>query len=128
MRDALWRMSAAAQAEAVRGGEVSAVDLVDSHLDRIAAVNPRVNAVTQLLAERARAAAAQLDRRRAAGDLLGPLAGVPFTVKESTAIEGAATTFGTARFRDLVAPADAPRWPGCARRGPSPSGTATSPR
>ncbi|WP_328960721.1 amidase [Streptomyces virginiae] len=108
MRDALWRMSAAAQAEAVRGGEVSAVDLVDSHLDRIAAVNPRVNAVTQLLAERARAAAAQLDRRRAAGDLLGPLAGVPFTVKESTAIEGAATTFGTARFRDLVAPADAP--------------------
>ncbi|MCX4956815.1 amidase [Streptomyces virginiae] len=108
MRDALWRMSAAAQAEAVRGGEVSAVELVDSHLDRIAAVNTRVNAVTQLLAERARAAAAQLDRRRAAGDLLGPLAGVPFTVKESTAIEGAATTFGTARFRDLVAPADAP--------------------
>ncbi|WP_030716833.1 amidase [Streptomyces sp. NRRL S-237] len=108
MQDALWRMSAAAQAEAVRGGEVSAVELVDSHLDRIAAVNPRVNAVTQLLAERARAAAAQLDRRRAAGDPLGPLAGVPFTVKESTAIEGAATTFGSARFRDLVASADAP--------------------
>ncbi|MGW3322814.1 amidase [Streptomyces virginiae] len=108
MQDALWRMSAAAQAEAVRAGEVSAVELVDSHLDRIAAVNPRVNAVTQLLAERAREAAAQLDRRRAAGDPLGPLAGVPFTVKESTAIEGVPTTFGTARFRDLVASADAP--------------------
>ncbi|MFE7814483.1 amidase [Streptomyces sp. NPDC057433] len=38
---------------------------------------------------------------------LGPLAGVPFTVKESTAVEGVPTTFGTARFRDLVAPADA---------------------
>ncbi|MFE6082831.1 amidase [Streptomyces virginiae] len=108
MQDALWRMSAAAQAEAVRGGKVSAVELVDSHLDRIASVNPTVNAVTQLLAERAREAAGRLDRRRAAGDPLGPLAGVPFTVKESTAIEGVPTTFGTARFRDLVAPADAP--------------------
>ncbi|MGW2583292.1 amidase [Streptomyces virginiae] len=108
MQDALWRMSAAAQAEAVRGGKVSAVELVDSHLDRIAWVNPTVNAVTQLLAERAREAAGRLDRRRAAGDPLGPLAGVPFTVKESTAIEGVPTTFGTARFRDLVASADAP--------------------
>ncbi|MER5416672.1 amidase [Streptomyces virginiae] len=108
MQDALWRMSAAAQADAVRGGKVSAVELVDSHLDRIASVNPTVNAVTQLLAERAREAAGRLDRRRAAGDPLGPLAGVPFTVKESTAIEGVPTTFGTARFRDLVASADAP--------------------
>ncbi|MYV78573.1 indole acetimide hydrolase [Streptomyces sp. SID1046] len=108
MQDALWRMSAAAQAEAVRGGKVSAVELVDSHLDRIASVNPTVNAVTQLLAERAREAAGRLDRRRAAGDPLGPLAGVPFTVKESTAIEGVPTTFGTACFRHLVASADAP--------------------
>jgi hypothetical protein len=108
MQDALWKMSAAAQAEAVRCAHVSAVELVDSHLDRIAEVNPQVNAVTQLLAERAREAAAQTDRRRAAGEALGPLAGVPFTVKESTAIEGVPTTFGTERFRDLVAAADAP--------------------
>ncbi|WP_030241854.1 amidase [Streptomyces sp. NRRL S-350] len=108
MGDALWKLTAAAQAEAVRGGEVSAVELVESHLERIAEVNPEVNAVTQLLAERARQAAEWTDRRRAAGEELGPLAGVPFTVKESTAIEGVATTFGTPRFRDLVAPADAP--------------------
>ena len=108
MQDALWMMPAAAQAEAVRSADVSAVELVDSHLDRIAEVNPQVNAVTQLLAERAREAAAQTDRRRAAGEELGPLAGVPFTVKESTAVEGVPTTFGTERFRDLVAPADAP--------------------
>ncbi|CAM5741277.1 Glutamyl-tRNA(Gln) amidotransferase subunit A, chloroplastic/mitochondrial [Streptomyces alboniger] len=108
MQDALWKMPAAAQAEAVRSAEVSAVELVDSHLDRIAEVNPQVNAVTQLLAERAREAAVQTDRRRAAGATLGPLAGVPFTVKESTAIEGVPTTFGTERFRDLVASADAP--------------------
>ncbi|MEV6733027.1 MULTISPECIES: amidase [unclassified Streptomyces] len=108
MLDPLWQMSAAAQAEAVRRADVSAVELVDSHLARIAEVNPQVNAVTQLLAERARAAAAHTDRLRAAGAVLGPLAGVPFTVKETTAVEGVPTTFGVERFRDLVAPADAP--------------------
>ncbi|MCS0638379.1 amidase [Streptomyces sp. LP05-1] len=108
MTDTLWRLTATEQAAAVRSGEVSAVELVDSHLERIAEVNPRINAVTQLLAERARAAAAGTDRRRAAGEDPGPLAGVPFTVKETTAVEGVPTTFGVPRFRDLVAPADAP--------------------
>ncbi|WP_329312679.1 amidase [Streptomyces sp. NBC_01278] len=108
MPDPLWKLSAAAQARAVRRADVSAVELVDSHLERIAEVNPQVNAVTQLLAERARTAAARTDRLRAEGAPLGPLAGVPFTVKETTPVEGAATTFGTPRFRDLVAPADAP--------------------
>ncbi|MET8976544.1 amidase [Streptomyces sp. NPDC004539] len=107
-QNALWTMTAAAQAEAVRSGEISAAELVDSHLERIAEVNPRVNAVTQVTAERARAGAARVDGRRAAGEELGPLAGVPFTVKETTAIEGVPTTLGAARFRDLVAPADAP--------------------
>ncbi|MFE2474541.1 amidase [Streptomyces sp. NPDC059389] len=107
MLDPLWKMSAAAQAEAVRRGEVSAAELVSSHLERIAEVNPQVNAVTQVMAERARAAAARTDRLRAEGAALGPLAGVPFTVKETTAVEGVPTTFGTPRFRDRVAPADA---------------------
>ncbi|MFB6891699.1 amidase [Kitasatospora sp. NPDC056327] len=108
MGEDLWRLSAAAQARAVRGGEVSAAELVESHLERIRKVNPEVNAVTRLLAERAREAAGRTDRRRAAGEVLGPLEGVPFTVKETTAVEGVPTTFGTPRFRDLVAPADAP--------------------
>ncbi|MEV5710187.1 amidase [Actinoallomurus sp. NPDC052274] len=108
MQDAVWKMTAAEQAAAVRDGDVSAVELIDGHLARIAEINPRVNAVTQLLAERAREAAARIDRRRAAGEEPGPLAGVPFTVKETTAIEGVPTTFGTPRFRDLIAPADAP--------------------
>ncbi|WP_234380517.1 amidase [Streptomyces sp. CMB-StM0423] len=108
MPDDLWKLPAAEQAEAVRGAHVSAVELVDSHLDRIAEINPQVNAVTQLLAERAREAAARTDRLRSAGVALGPLAGVPFTVKESTPVEGVPTTFGVKRFRDLVAAADAP--------------------
>ncbi|MFJ8160403.1 amidase [Streptomyces sp. NPDC096136] len=108
MREDLWKMTAAAQAGAVRDGEVSAAELVESHLERIAQVNPRVNAVTQLMAERARVDAALTDRRRAEGGELGPLAGVPFTVKETTPVGGVPTTFGVPRFRDLVAAADAP--------------------
>jgi amidase len=108
MRDALWKMTARAQAAAVRDGTVTAVELVDAHLERIAEVNPAVNAVTQLLAERARAEAAEADRRHAAGTEPGPLAGVPFTVKESTAIAGVPTTYGAKRFRDAVASSDAP--------------------
>ncbi|MFF5703713.1 amidase [Streptomyces sp. NPDC012794] len=106
--EAFWRRPAAAQARAVHRGEVSAVELVESHLERIAEVNPRANAVTQLMADRALEAAAATDRRRAAGEPLGPLAGVPFTVKETTPVEGVPTTFGAQRFRDFVAPADAP--------------------
>ncbi|MEU2791509.1 amidase [Streptomyces sp. NPDC007100] len=105
---ALWELSAGEQAAAVRSGEVSAVELADRHLERIAEVNPAVNAVTQLLADRARAAAAGVDRRRAAGEDPGPLAGVPFTVKETTAIEGVPTTYGAERFRHNVARCDAP--------------------
>ncbi|MFF3013573.1 amidase [Streptomyces sp. NPDC057939] len=108
MGDALWKMSAGRQAAAVRSGEVSAAELVGSHLERIAAVNPAVNAVTRLIADGARAAAARTDRARAAGEALGPLAGVPFTVKESTPVKGIPTTFGVPRFRGLVAASDAP--------------------
>ncbi|MGW1176041.1 amidase [Kitasatospora sp. NPDC002543] len=103
----VWSRTATELATAVRAGEVSALDVVDGHLARIAEVNPRLNAVTQLLADSARSAARDTDRRRAAGEELGPLAGVPFTVKECTPVAGVPTTFGTPRFRDHVATDDA---------------------
>ncbi|WP_404870679.1 amidase [Kitasatospora griseola] len=103
----MWKLSAGALAAAVRAGEVSALDVMDAHLDRIAAVNPRINAVTQMFGDRARAEARRIDRRRAAGEQLGPLAGVPFTVKECIRVEGYPTTFGIRRFADLTARADA---------------------
>lgn len=100
--------TAAELAAAVASGDLTAQEAVEAHLERIAAVNPAVNAVTAPLADRARAEAAQVDRRRAAGEPLGPLAGVPFTVKENIHVAGTATTFGVPRLRDLVAREDAP--------------------
>ncbi|MER7667019.1 amidase [Kitasatospora sp. NPDC096128] len=103
-----WKLGATELAAAVARGELSAAEVVESHLERIAAVNPAVNAVTQLRADAVREAARETDRRRAAGEPLGPLAGVPFTVKENIRVAGLATTHGVPRFRDHVAATDAP--------------------
>ncbi|MFI1995635.1 amidase [Actinoplanes sp. NPDC020271] len=103
MTEELWRLSATRQAAAVRAGDLSAVELTEQHLSRIAQVNPAINAITQLLADQALEDAAAIDRNPA-----GPLAGVPFTVKENLAVAGVPTTHGASRLRNLVAAADAP--------------------
>ncbi|MGK5632560.1 amidase [Streptomyces sp. URMC 123] len=104
----LWRRNATELGAAVARGEVDAAEVVESHLERVAATNPAVNAVTQLMADAARRAARELDRRRARGEALGPLAGVPFTVKENIHVAGWPTTHGVPALRDHVAAADSP--------------------
>ena len=104
----MWKLTAHELASGVRDGAFTATDVVEAHLERIAGTNPEINAITRLLADRARTAAVETDRRRAAGEPLGPLAGVPFTVKENIDIGGVPTTHGVPRFRDAVAAADSP--------------------
>src|SRR6266498_5791714 len=90
--------SALALAALVRSGQVSAREVVQAHLDRIGQVNEAVNAVTRVLAEDALAAADRLEGARAAGAPLGPLAGVPVTVKENHDVAGTPTTLGVRAF------------------------------
>lgn len=104
----LWEMSARAQAAAIRAGEVTSVEVVQAHLDRIDAVNPVVNAVTRTMPEDSLAAAAAVDAAVAAGEDLGPLAGVPFTIKENVDVAGQATTHGLQALAEAVAASDAP--------------------
>src|SRR6266436_4913504 len=66
----------------IRRGEVSAVAAVEAYIERLEAVNPALNALVVRRFAEARAEAAELDGRRAAGLPLGPLAGVPVTIKE----------------------------------------------
>jgi aspartyl-tRNA(Asn)/glutamyl-tRNA(Gln) amidotransferase subunit A len=87
--------------------QVSAVEVMQAHLDRIAAVNPKINAVMTLLAEQGLAAARAADEAVAAGDAVGPLHGVPFTVKDSLDVAGVVTTRGSTLFRDHVPAVDA---------------------
>jgi amidase len=99
--------SATKLAAAIRAKEVSALAVVDAHLERIAEVNPALNAVVQLCADRARAEARQADAALARGEIPGPLHGVPFTVKDSLSTEGIMTTAGTPGRASFVPARDA---------------------
>ena len=104
----LWESSAMELAELVRTGEVRAMEIIDAHLDRIATVNPSVNAITAVLAEAAREQAKEVDAMRESGAALGPLAGVPFSVKENIDVAGSATTHGVPALKNAIAKCDAP--------------------
>jgi amidase len=106
--NALTAMSALELAARVAAREVSCVEVVDAHLARIAEVNPTLNAVVTTMPHAARTEAAALDARIAAGEAVGPLAGVPITVKENIDVAGMATTWGVPALAGAIVPVDAP--------------------
>ena len=93
-------------ARAVQQGEVSPVAVVEAALARIEERNPSVNAFVLVCADRALDDARALERRIRRGDSVGPLAGVPFGVKDLEDVGGLPTTYGSAVFVDHIAPAD----------------------
>ena len=103
----LIRQSAATLAEAIAEGEVSAREVTQAHLDRIAEVDDRVHAFLHVDAEGALATADDVDARRAAGDPLGPLAGVPLALKDIVAMKGVPTTCGSRILEGWRPPYDA---------------------
>src|SRR5579871_1059192 len=104
----LWRLSATELARKIAAKEASSLEVIEAHLERIEAVNPKLNAIVRLLADDARAAASEADRAVAAGGPLGPLHGVPVTVKENIDMAGLATTWGVPALAEAVVPVDAP--------------------
>ena len=89
-----WQWSAAEIAAVVRSGRITATAVLASVRERLAAVEPDLNALVVPTPERAERVAAELDRRRAAGETLGPLAGVPISIKECYRLAGTPTTLG----------------------------------
>ena len=104
----LWQKPATELARLIADRKVSSVEVVEAHLHRIEAVNPKVNAIVRVLADEARAGAALADQAVARGDRLGPLHGVPFTVKENIDVAGLPTTWGVPALSGAVVPMDAP--------------------
>src|SRR6266404_5040029 len=104
----LWRWDAVELAAAIRTRRISSHEATRSVLERLAAVNPALNAVTVLLADEALAAADRADTAVRRGDALGPLHGVPVTIKENVDQEGVTTPNGVPAFKDLVAKSDSP--------------------
>lgn len=111
MAEELWRWDATALAEGIRTRNISAREAVESCLARLAAVNPKLNAVTFDLSAQARTAADRADalvaHARSHAEL-GPLHGVPVTIKENVDQEGCPTTNGVVAYRDAIATADSP--------------------
>jgi amidase len=98
----LWKRSAQELAALIANKKASSVEIVDAHLARIEAVNPTVNAIVRVLSNEARAAAADADRKVASGEPLGPLHGVPCTVKENIDMAGLPTTWGVPALSGAV--------------------------
>ena len=88
------------------GGEISARELLQAHMERIEAVNPVVNALVTLTPERAIEQAAAADRAHARGEPLGLLHGLPVAHKDLALTAGVRTTFGSLVFADFVPDVD----------------------
>jgi aspartyl-tRNA(Asn)/glutamyl-tRNA(Gln) amidotransferase subunit A len=91
----LTRLTAAEIAAAIWSGQVSATEVTQAHLDRITSVDKQVNAFLHVDAEGALAAARRVDDKKAAGEKLGALAGVPLALKDVLTQEGVPTTCGS---------------------------------
>lgn len=104
----LWSRSALELASNIANKEVSSVEVVTAHLDRIAEVNPTINAVVRVLGESALESAAKADAATARGESLGAFHGVPFTIKENIDVAGQATTQGIPALAEAIPPQNAP--------------------
>lgn len=104
--DALFSLSARQLAAAIARGSVSAATAVEAHIARIEEMDPKLNAIVVRRYEAARREARTADERRARGEKLGPLHGVPVTIKECIAVSGTPATFGLESRRDAIDSAD----------------------
>ncbi|YAL84194.1 Asp-tRNA(Asn)/Glu-tRNA(Gln) amidotransferase subunit GatA [Dermacoccaceae bacterium W4C1] len=103
----ITRLSAAEIADGLSAGDFTSVEATQAHLDRIAAVDETVHAFLHVDADGALAAAAAADARRAAGENIAALTGVPVAVKDVVATQGLPTTAGSRILQGWIPPYDA---------------------
>ena len=108
MTEPLWRWSATDLAHAIRTHRISSREATESCLERVAEVNPRLNAIVEVLHDSALAAADAADRAVANGEVLSVLHGVPVTTKVNVDQRGCPTTNGIVALRDAIATDDSP--------------------
>ncbi len=103
----LTRLSASALSGLLSDGSVSSVEATRAHLDHIAAVDTDVHAFLHVAGDKALATAADVDARRAAGEKLGPLAGVPIAIKDVLSTKDMPSTSGSKILEGWIPPYDA---------------------
>ncbi|PJJ63554.1 Asp-tRNA(Asn)/Glu-tRNA(Gln) amidotransferase subunit GatA [Compostimonas suwonensis] len=105
--DEITRLTASALGDKLRSGEVSALEATSAHLERIAAVDGAVHAYLHVAADGARQTAAEIDRKRAAGEQLHALAGVPIAIKDVLVTNDMPSTSGSRILEGWIPPYDA---------------------
>ena len=108
MSTELWQLSATDLAGRIARRETTARAATESVLSRIAEVNPKFNALASVTPDKALQAADAADAKQAQGDALGPLHGVPVTIKINIDVQGEATDEGVHDFKDNIASTDSP--------------------
>ena len=104
---ALARQAARDLARLIRTRAVSPVEVLDAHLEVIERLNPKLNAIVTLAADKARAAARRAEDAVMKGEPIGPLHGLPVAIKDVTPTAGIRTTFASPLYRDHIPAADA---------------------
>ena len=105
--DELCDLTAVDLATRIRRKQVSARDVMAAHLARIERVNPKINAIVTLVADRAMSDAKKADEWQARGGALGPLHGLPVAHKDLVSTAGIRTTYGSPMYKDFVPTTDA---------------------
>ncbi len=108
MTTELWQLSATDLAGRIARRETNARAATESVLGRIAEVNPKFNALASITPDKALQAADAADAAQARGETLGPLHGVPVTIKVNIDVQGEATDEGVHAFKDNIASSDSP--------------------
>ncbi len=108
MTTELWQLSATDLAGRIARGETTARAATESVLSRIAEVNPKFNALASITPDKALQAADAADAAQARGETLGPLHGVPVTIKVNIDVQGEATDEGVHAFKNNIASSDSP--------------------
>lgn len=104
----IWQWNTEVTAAKLASGDVGAVEVAEAHLARLDEVNPTLNAVTNDVRGEALERARQLDNDFATSGTVGPLHGVPVTIKENIDVQGQVTPNGLIANKDIVAPSDSP--------------------
>jgi amidase len=104
----LWQASAVEVSAGIRQKQFSCLEVMTSVVERVRALNPKLNAIVTDLTQQALAEAAAADRALEKGAAAGPLSGVPVTIKVNIDVEGQATTNGLPALANFIAPGDSP--------------------
>jgi amidase len=116
----LWKHSAGELARKIAQREVSSKEVVEAHLARIDDVNPKLNAVVHVMRKDALSAAEDADKAVKSGEALGPLHGIPVTIKCNIDMKGLASTWGIPAQEHTIVNQDAPLVENAKRAGAIP--------